>query len=52
MRAGRVELYGVSIPSAKLGGDLVDAVLLSGGSVFAYVADVSATAFPPEFSWA
>ena len=46
LRAGSVELYGVSIPSAEGGGDLVDAVLLSDGSVFAYVADVSGHCLP------
>jgi phosphoserine phosphatase RsbU/P len=40
-RSGRVEIYGVSIPSAEVGGDLVDVVALPDGSVFAYVADVS-----------
>ena len=45
-RAGSVELYGVSIPSAEVGGDLVDAVPLSKGSVFAYVADVSGHGLP------
>jgi len=40
-RAGSVEVYGVSIPSAEVGGGLVDPVPLSDGSVFAYVADVS-----------
>ena len=45
-RAGSVELYGVSIPSAEVGGDLVDAVPLSDGSVFAYVADVSGHGLP------
>jgi sigma-B regulation protein RsbU (phosphoserine phosphatase) len=46
LRAGGVELYGVSVPSAEVGGDLVDAVPLSDGSIFAYVADVSGHGLP------
>jgi sigma-B regulation protein RsbU (phosphoserine phosphatase) len=42
----RVEIYGLSIPSAEVGGDLVDVVPLSDGSVFAYVADVSGHGLP------
>jgi serine phosphatase RsbU (regulator of sigma subunit) len=42
----RLEIYGASIPSAEVGGDLVDAVPLSDGSVFAYVADVSGHGLP------
>ena len=45
-RAGGIELYGVSIPSTEVGGDLVDAVPFSDGSVFAYVADVSGHRLP------
>lgn len=40
-RSDRLEIYGVSIPSAEVGGDLVDVVPLPDGSLFAYVADVS-----------
>lgn len=40
-RSDRLEIYGVSIPSAEVGGDLVDLVPLPDGSLFAYVADVS-----------
>jgi len=35
------DVNGLSLPSEKVGGDLVDVVLLPNGSVFAYVADVS-----------
>jgi Stage II sporulation protein E (SpoIIE) len=38
--AGDFEIYGISVPSGKVGGDLVD-VIVSGGDFFAYVADVS-----------
>jgi len=41
-----LEIYGVSLPSAEVGGDLVDVVPLSDGSVFAYVADVSGHGLP------
>ncbi len=41
-----LEIYGTSIPSAEVGGDLVDVVPLSDGSVFAYVADVSGHGLP------
>lgn len=41
-----IEIYGVSLPSAEVGGDLVDVVPLSDGSVFAYVADVSGHGLP------
>jgi hypothetical protein len=40
-RSDHLEIYGISIPSAEVGGDLVDVVPLPDGSVFAYVADVS-----------
>ncbi len=45
-RSDRIEIYGVSIPSAEVGGDLVDVVPLPDGSVFAYVADVSGHGLP------
>ena len=35
------ELHGISIPSEKVGGDLVDVVALANGGTVAYVADVS-----------
>ena len=37
----RFEMYGISVPSTEVGGDIVDVVSLSDGSVFAYVADVA-----------
>jgi len=46
MRSAGVEIYGISIPSAEVGGDLVDVVPLPDGSVFAYVADVSGHGLP------
>jgi hypothetical protein len=45
-RSPRIEIYGVSVPSAEVGGDLVDVVPLPDGSVFAYVADVSGHGLP------
>jgi sigma-B regulation protein RsbU (phosphoserine phosphatase) len=42
----RIEVYGISIPSAEVGGDLVDVAPLSDGSVFAYLADVSGHGLP------
>jgi serine phosphatase RsbU (regulator of sigma subunit) len=40
-RFPRFEVYGISVPSEEVGGDIVDVVSLSDGSVFAYVADVA-----------
>jgi len=40
LRAGRIEAYGVSVPSSEVGGDLVDVMPTSGG-LLAVVADVS-----------
>ena len=45
-RSNRLEIYGISIPSAEVGGDLVDVVPLPDGSTFAYVADVSGHGLP------
>jgi hypothetical protein len=45
-RSTHLEIYGVSLPSAKVGGDLVDVAPLPDGSVFAYVADVSGHGLP------
>jgi sigma-B regulation protein RsbU (phosphoserine phosphatase) len=45
-RSSRLEIYGISLPSAEVGGDLVDVVPLPDGSVFAYVADVSGHGLP------
>ena len=44
------ELYGKSIPSSEMGGDLID-VIESDGGLVAYVADISATACQPASSW-
>jgi phosphoserine phosphatase RsbU/P len=41
----RFELYGKSIPSTEMGGDLID-VIDSGGGLVAYVADVSGHGLP------
>jgi serine phosphatase RsbU (regulator of sigma subunit) len=38
---GGCEIYGISVPSEKVGGDLVDVVALTGGSAIAYVADIA-----------
>ena len=46
LRSTRVEIYGVSLPSTEVGGDLVDVVPLPDGSVFAYVADVAGHGLP------
>ena len=46
LRSARTEIYGVSLPSAEVGGDLVDVVSLPDGSVFAYVADVAGHGLP------
>jgi serine phosphatase RsbU (regulator of sigma subunit) len=35
------EVYGISLPSAKVGGDLVDVITLAGGDGFAYLLDVA-----------
>ena len=45
-RSSNIEIYGISVPSAEVGGDLVDVVPLPDGSVFAYVADVSGHGLP------
>lgn len=41
LRTPRFEVFGVSHPSERVGGDLVDAVLLPNGDVIAYVADIA-----------
>jgi hypothetical protein len=41
LRTARFEIYGISCPSEKVGGDLVDAVCLPGGDAIAYVADIA-----------
>jgi serine phosphatase RsbU (regulator of sigma subunit) len=35
------EIYGISVPSEKVGGDLVDVVPLPGGGAVAYLADIA-----------
>lgn len=41
LRTERFEVYGISRPSDKVGGDLVDALLLPNGDIIAYVADIA-----------
>jgi serine phosphatase RsbU (regulator of sigma subunit) len=41
LRAARFDVYGISCPSDKVGGDLVDALELSDGSAIAYLADIA-----------
>jgi len=41
VRTARFEIYGISKPSDKVGGDLVDAVLLSNGDAIAYLGDIA-----------
>jgi sigma-B regulation protein RsbU (phosphoserine phosphatase) len=42
----RFEVYGKSISSAEMGGDLIDIIENSDGSLFAYVADISGHGLP------
>ena len=44
-RTDRFEVYGKSMPSTEMGGDLIDTIE-SDGSLFAYVADVSGHGLP------
>jgi Stage II sporulation protein E (SpoIIE) len=41
LRAGRYEIYGISKPSEKVGGDLVDALELGNGDAIAYLGDIA-----------
>ncbi len=41
LTAAGCEIFGISVPSDKVGGDVVDVVVLADGSVAAYVADVA-----------
>jgi hypothetical protein len=41
LRTSRFEIYGISCPSEKVGGDLVDAIHLPCGDAIAYVADIA-----------
>ncbi|WP_353063862.1 PP2C family protein-serine/threonine phosphatase [Tunturibacter psychrotolerans] len=46
LRTSRFEIYGVSHPSEKVGGDLVDAIFLPNGDAIAYVADIAGHGLP------
>ena len=46
LRTERFEVYGISRPSEKVGGDLVDAICLPGGDAIAYVADIAGHGLP------
>jgi hypothetical protein len=46
LRTDLFEIYGLSHPSHKVGGDLVDAVVLPGGDMIAYVADIAGHGLP------
>src|SRR5271154_812581 len=41
LRMARFEIYGISKPSEKVGGDLVDALCLPNGDAIAYLADIA-----------
>ncbi len=41
LRTARFEIYGISKPSEKVGGDLVDALELTNGDSIAYLADIA-----------
>ena len=41
LRMARFEIYGISKPSEKVGGDLVDALSLPNGDAIAYLADIA-----------
>jgi hypothetical protein len=41
LRSARFEVYGISCPSEKVGGDLVDALFLSNGDAIAYLTDIA-----------
>ena len=41
LRTPRFEVYGKSVPSTEMGGDLIDVIESDDGSLFAYVADIS-----------
>jgi Stage II sporulation protein E (SpoIIE) len=46
LRTSRFEIYGISHPSEKVGGDLVDVLSLPGGDAIAYVADIAGHGLP------
>jgi serine phosphatase RsbU (regulator of sigma subunit) len=41
LRSARYEIYGISKPSEKVGGDLVDALELANGDAIAYLGDIA-----------
>ncbi len=41
LQSARFDVYGISCPSDKVGGDLVDALYLSNGDAIAYLADIA-----------
>jgi serine phosphatase RsbU (regulator of sigma subunit) len=45
LKTARFEVYGISLPSAEVGGDLVD-VIAKDGNLLAYVADISGHGLP------
>ena len=46
LQTERFEIYGISRPSEKVGGDLVDAICLRNGDAIAYVADIAGHGLP------
>ncbi|HTV08132.1 MAG TPA: SpoIIE family protein phosphatase [Candidatus Aquilonibacter sp.] len=46
IRTARFELYGISQPSEKVGGDLVDAIPLPNGDLVAFIADITGHGLP------
>lgn len=46
LRTAAFEIYGESLPSEKVGGDLVDAILLPGGDAVTYLADIAGHGLP------
>jgi len=46
LRTKRFEVYGISHPSEKVGGDLVDAITLQNGDAITYVADIAGHGLP------
>jgi hypothetical protein len=46
LRTELFEVYGISEPSEKVGGDLVDAVLLPNGDLVAYLGDIAGHGLP------
>ena len=46
IRTDRFEVYGISQPSEKVGGDLVDVISLANGDLVAFLADISGHGLP------